>query len=306
MARPIAAPTVLTHTCDPPIDWSAALAYLAPRAIAGVEGVVPDHRYARTARMLGHTGCVVVEARRDERQLVVGAWGGLEPALEHVAASVREMFDLDTDPGPIAAHFAGDPLLAPLVARRPNLRLIGATDGFELAVRAVLGQAVTVRGASLLAARLTGLAAEPLTEALFGLTHLPISPERLAQLSPQRLRSIGITRPRAECLLALARATADGVLPELLTGGPVHDPAAFIQRFTALPGIGPWTAHYVAMRALGWADAFPEDDLGLRKAAGGLTPRGLRDAAERWRPWRAYAACHLWSGVISTSTETVR
>ena len=163
-------------------------------------------------------------------------------------------------------------------------------------MRAVLGQAVTVRGASLLAARLTRLAAEPLAHALSGLTHLPIACEHLARLSPQRLRSIGITRSRAECLLALARATADGGFLELATGGPVHDPAAFIQRFTALPGIGPWTAHYVALRALGWADAFPEDDLGLRKAAGGLSPRQLRDAAERWRPWRAYAACHLWTG----------
>jgi DNA-3-methyladenine glycosylase II len=279
-----------------PIDWSAALTYLAPRATAGVESVTQDHRYARTCRTLGHTGYVVVEARRDGRDVVVGASGGLQPVLEHVAARVRTVFDLDTDPRPIAAHFAGDPLLAPLVARRPNLRLIGALDGFELAVRAVLGQAVTVRGASLLAARLIRLAAEPLADAPFGLTHLPISPEGLAQLSLQGLRGVGITSSRAACLLALARATADGELPELVTGGPVDEPAAFIQRFTALPGIGPWTAQYVAMRALGWADAFPENDLGLRKAAGGLSPRELRDAAERWKPWRAYAACHLWSG----------
>jgi AraC family transcriptional regulator, regulatory protein of adaptative response / DNA-3-methyladenine glycosylase II len=291
MAVPTAAPT--------PIDWAAALAYLAARATAGVESVTQDHRYARTARMLGHTGYVVVAARRDGRDVVIGVSGGLQPVLEQVAARIRKVFDLDTDPRPIAAHFARDPLLAPLVDRRPNLRLIGAMDGFELAVRAVLGQAVTVRAASLMAARLTDLAAEPLPDAPFGLTHLPITPGRLAQVSPQRIRSIGITRSRAECLLELARATADGALPELVTGEPVHSPAAFIQRFTALPGIGPWTAHYVAMRTLGWADAFPEDDLGLRKAAGGLTPCELRDAAERWRPWRAYAACHLWGAITS-------
>jgi len=285
----------VTAAAPMPIEWSAALAYLAPRATAGVESIPQPHRYARTARVLGHTGYVVVEARRDGRDLFVGAWGGLQPVLGQVATRVRSMFDLDTDPRPIAAHFAGDPLLAPLVARRPNLRLIGAMDGFELAVRAVLGQAVTVRAASLLSARLTRLAAEPLADAPFGLTHLPISPEGLARLSPQRLRSIGIPRSRAECLLALARATADGELPELVRGGPIHAPAAFIQRCTALPGIGLWTAQYVAMRALGWADAFPEDDLGLRKAAGGLSSRELRDAAERWRPWRAYAAFHLWS-----------
>ena len=226
------------------------------------------------------------------------------PVVDQVVIRVRRLFDLDTDPRPITAHLAGDRLLAPLVARRPNLRLIGAMDGFELAVRAVLGQAVTVRGASLLAARLTRLVAEPLADAPFGLTHLPISAQRLAGLSPHRLRNIGITRSRAECLLALARATADGELPELVTGAPIDEPAAFIRRFTQLPGIGPWTAHYVAMRALAWSDAFPEGDLGLRQAAGGLSARELRVAAERWRPWRAYAAVYLWS--VTTLTAMTR
>lgn len=229
----------------------------------------------------------------------LGVSGGLRPVLTDVAAGVRRLFDLDTDPGPIVAHLARDPRLAPLVARRPALRLVAAIDGFELAVRAVLGQAVTVGGASLLSARLMRLAAEPLPGAPFQLAWLPISAERLASLEPDRIRTIGITRGRAECLHALARATAAGELPELVTGGPVLDPADFLERFQRLPGIGPWTAHYVAMRALGWPDAFPAGDLGLRSAAGGLSARELQRAAERWRPWRAYGARYLWDSLLS-------
>jgi 3-methyladenine DNA glycosylase/8-oxoguanine DNA glycosylase len=296
---------VLAHITGPPIDWSTALDYLNPRAIVGVEKVEEaSGRYIRAVRVLGHEGHIAVRERNRGRDLVVEISGGLVPIRDQVVIRVRRLFDLDTDPRPIATHLAGDRLLAPLVASRPNLRLIGAMDGFELAVRAVLGQAVTVRGASLLAARLTRLVAEPLADASFGLTHLPISAERLARLSPDRLRSIGITRSRAECLLALARATADGRLPELVTGATIDEPAAFIRRFTELPGIGPWTAHYVALRVLSWSDAFPEADLGLRQAAGGLSARDLRIAAERWRPWRAYAAVHLWS--VTTLTARTR
>ena len=299
MALPTTSPAVLAHTIGPPIDWSRALRYLEPRAISGVETIAEQDRYIRALRMLGHAGHITVREGSGGRHLVVEVSSSLLPILGQVVSRVRRQFDLDTDPGPIAAHLARDPLLAPRVTRRPNLRLIGAADGFELAVRAVLGQGVTVRGASLMAARLSRLAAEPLDDGPSGLTHLPISPDRLAQLSPARLRSIGLTGSRTECLLALAGAVVDGALPELVAGGSAHDPAGFVQRFTALPGIGPWTAHYVAMRALAWADAFPEADLGLRKAAGGLSPSELRATAERWRPWRAYAACHLWSGLIS-------
>jgi AraC family transcriptional regulator, regulatory protein of adaptative response / DNA-3-methyladenine glycosylase II len=299
MALPTMAPAVLPHGSGPPIDWPAALRYLGPRAIAGVEYVAEDARYVRAVRVLGHAGYIVVRERGRGRHLAVEISSGLLPVVDQVMTRVQRLFDLDRDPRPIAAHLARDPLLAPLVARRPTLRLIGAMDGFELAVRAVLGQAVTVRGASLLAARLTRLVAEPLDDGPVPLTHLPMSPERLAQVSPESLRNIGLTRSRTHCLLALARAVIDHELPELVASESAQDPTGFVRRFTALPGIGPWTAHYVALRALGWSDAFPDGDLGLRKAAGGLSPTELRAAAERWRPWRAYAACHLWSGLAS-------
>ncbi len=129
-----------------------------------------------------------------------------------------------------------------------------------------------------------------------GLTRLPVSAERLADASPALISGIGLPRARAECIIALARAAARGELPELASDAACGDPAGFTRRFTAIPGIGAWTAEYVMMRALAWPDAFPEGDIALRRAMGGLSPADLRAAAEPWRPWRAYAALHLWTG----------
>ena len=294
MALPVGLESV-TLPCEPPLDFPAALTYLAPRANYGVEAVTHDGRYGRTVRILGRVGWISVGASTDGGRLTVDLSDDLVPVRAEVAARVRRLFDLDTDPRPIAAHLGRDPRLAGMVARKPHLRLVCAMDGFELAVRAVLGQGVTMRGASLLAARLVALAGKHMSNAPLGLSRLPITADDVARLRPDRLRNIGLTHARAACLLALAHATAAGELPELVTGDASADPAGFIERISRVPGIGPWTAHYVAMRALGWADAFPDADLGLRKAMGGVPARDLRAAAERWRPWRAYAACHLWT-----------
>jgi AraC family transcriptional regulator of adaptative response / DNA-3-methyladenine glycosylase II len=164
-------------------------------------------------------------------------------------------------------------------------------------VRAVLGQQVSVRGASTLAGRVARLLGEPLPDAPAALRYLPFSAERMADASPRMLMDAGLTRARAECLVALGRATADGALPELSGADSVGDPSGFMERFTSLPGIGAWTAEYVAMRALGCPDAFPDSDLGLRKATGETVPARLREMAERWRPWRSYAAQHLWASL---------
>nr|MBA3260341.1 DNA-3-methyladenine glycosylase 2 family protein [Gemmatimonadales bacterium] len=135
------------------------------------------------------------------------------------------------------------------------------------------------------------------------LTRLPVTAERLAEASVASIAGIGLPRSRAVCVAALARAAVDGKLPELAGDGPCLDPAGFAQRLTALPGIGAWTAAYVLMRALRWPDAFPDTDLGLRKAMGGLSPARLRAAAEGWRPWRAYAAQHLWASLGDRDPE---
>ncbi|MBA2457833.1 MAG: DNA-3-methyladenine glycosylase 2 family protein [Gemmatimonadales bacterium] len=288
-----------------PFEWNAMAAYLAARAIPAVEAVTVEDGawYWRTLDLDGCRGYIGVGPLGvDTLRLDVSA--DLLPVLIPLQARVRGLFDLDADPRVIAAHLSRDPVLAPLVARRPGLRVPGAYDGFELALRAVLGQQVSVRGASTLAGRLAQLVGEPLRgvpELLRAhpapLTRLPVSAERLADTGISSVAGIGLPRARAACVVALARAVSSGELPELTGNGGAVDPANFVQRLTALPGIGAWTAAYILMRALRWPDAFPEGDLGLRKAMGGLSPARLRAAAEPWRPWRAYAAQHLWASL---------
>lgn len=292
----------------PPFDWAAIRTYLLARATPGLEAFSDEggDRYWRSVRIQGHSGFVAVGPapglRADTLRLDVSV--ALLPALIPLLARLRHLFDLDADPRAVAAHLGRDRVLAPLIRRRPGLRVAGAVDRFDLALRAVLGQQVTVQGASTLAGRLVRLVAEPLTDVpvlpsgrAVPLTHFPVTAERLADAGESAIAGIGLPRSRAACVSSLARAATSGQLPEL--AGDVHsgDPATFIRRLTALPGIGAWTAAYIAMRALHWPDAFPESDLGLRKAMGGLGPARLRDAAERWRPWRAYAAQHLWASL---------
>jgi AraC family transcriptional regulator of adaptative response / DNA-3-methyladenine glycosylase II len=179
------------------------------------------------------------------------------------------------------------------IAKEPGLRVPGALDGFELAVRAVLGQQVSVRAATTFAGRIARAFGEPIATPHSVLTQLSPSCERIADASVEQLTAHGITRARAATLRALAAACADGRL-QLEPGADVD---AVIEALDELPGIGPWTAHYVAMRALGAADAFPEGDLGLRKALDGISAKELQLRAERWRPYRAYAALHLWNGL---------
>ena len=281
----------------PPLDWGSLLGYLAARATPGIEAVDAGGRYCRSIRLHNYVGYVAVDPPAAGEVLRVELSAALLPVLVPLIARLRRLFDLDADPRAIAEHLGGDPVLGPLVARRQGLRVLGAVDGFELALRAVLGQQVTVRGATTLAGRLARLLAEPLPGAPPALACLPISAERLAGASLASVVGIGLPRARAECVLALARAVAGGGLSELVSDGPAEDPAAFGRRLRNLPGVGAWTAEYVVMRALRWPDAFPEGDIALRKAMGGISSARLRAAAEFWRPWRAYAAQHLWASL---------
>jgi len=283
----------------PPLEWRALLSYLAARATPGIEAVTTDQggRYWRSVRLAGRRGWIVAGRSRRGHTLEVEGSAGLASVINPLIVRLRRLFDLDASPDLIATHLSADARLAPLVAARPGLRKAGTVDGFELAVRAVLGQQVSVRGASTLAGRVARLLGEPLPDAPAALRFLPFSAERMADASARMLMDAGLTRARAECLVALGRATADGALPELSGADSVGDPSGFMERFTSLPGIGAWTAEYVAMRALGCPDAFPDSDLGLRKATGETVPARLREMAERWRPWRSYAAQHLWASL---------
>ncbi len=277
----------------PPLDWSGLLGFLAPRATPGVEAVAAGV-YRRTIAIDKGAGTIEVRAAAGEPHLLMRVRLARPERLLQVVERARRLFDLDADPVPIADHLAGSPELAPLVARRPGLRVPGAWDAFELAVRAVLGQQVTVRGATTLAGRLVRAFGTPLDRAEDGLTHLFPRPEALADAD---LAALGLPRARAATIRALAGAVASGEVVLDASRG-LEDAVA---RLAAVPGIGAWTAHYIAMRALGEPDAFPAADLGLRRAlgngAGRLAPARVAELAEAWRPWRAYAAMHLWAGL---------
>ena len=272
-----------------PFDGSGLIGFFARRAVPGVEEVV-DGAYRRSLRLPGGPavvelapadGCVVVRTRLADRR-------DLEPAL----AACRALLDLDADPAAVGAVLAADPLLAPLVAASPGRRVPGSADGAELAVRAVLGQQVSLAAAATLAGRLVARHGEPLARPLGSVTHLFPSSAALAGAEEE---SLAMPRSRRRALLGLCAALAGGELA--LDRGA--DAAQARRRLLALPGIGPWTAGYVAMRALGDRDAFLATDLGIRRALERLgrdpAPAAAERLAERWRPYRAYAMQYLWA-----------
>jgi AraC family transcriptional regulator of adaptative response / DNA-3-methyladenine glycosylase II len=274
----------------PPYDWAAMLDFLRVRAIAGVESVGAEV-YRRTIGLEGEQGIVTVEPAGGNALRAVIQFPILS-ALPQIIARLRRLFDLSADPDAIAGHLSNDPTLAPLVAARPGLRVPGAWDGFELAVRAVLGQQITVPGAIRLAGKLTASFGAPLHNPQPNLTHVFPEPAALAGAD---LTILGMPRSRALCLSSLAAAAASD--PNIFSAGRSLEGA--IARLRTLPGIGEWTATYIAMRQLREPDAFPAADIGLMRAMAndmGERPRAgeLLARAEPWRPWRAYAAQHLW------------
>lgn len=261
-----------------PFDGAALVAHLGARAVPGIEAVA-EGRYRRSVRTPGGPAVLELAPAADHVRLTV--WGA-DPGA--VAAGCRALFDLDADPAAIAGALGRDSLIGPLVRAAPGRRVPGAVEGAELAVRAVLGQQVTLRAAATLAGRLVAACGEPLAEAVGEVTHLFPEPAAIAALDPAQL---AMPRARARTLLGLTGALADGL---------------DLREASTLPGIGPWTAGYIALRALGDRDVFLASDLGVRKALERLgadsRPRAAARLAERWQPYRAYAMHHLW-GVLS-------
>ena len=279
----------LTLDYRAPFEWAAMLAFLGARATPGVEAIRGD-TYLRTAGVGNHRGWIAITPIPDRCALRAEVSFSLAPALMPLVARLRRLCDLDAQPDRIASQLESDPKLAPRIRARPGLRVPGAFDGFETAARAVLGQQVSVAAATTLAGRVAEAFGDPIETPHPELSRLWPPAERIARERAEALSALGILPSRARTLRQLASAVARG---ELILS-PVADAPATLQRIMDVPGIGPWTAQYVAMRALGWPDAFPESDLGIRQALGGLSPTEVRRRAERWRPWRAYAAMHLW------------
>ncbi len=280
---------------QPPLDFAALLGFLEARAIPGVERV-ESGAWRRAVRVSGFTGVATVRAATDGAPTLELSIGGARrptaAVVEEVARGVRRVFDLDADPAAVAEQLGKDRRLAPLLAARPGLRIAGAFDPFEMAVRGIVGQQISVKGAVTLLGRIAGAHGEPLNDP-GGLTRIFPGPEVLAGVD---LAPHGLTRARAAAVRAIAGALREGALT-LEPAGTLEETVA---RLVALPGIGPWTAQYVAMRALGEKDAFVAGDLGVRKAlARGKELPSVAEVtrrAERWRPYRAYAVMQLWTG----------
>ena len=281
-----------------PYAFDALLEYLAGRATPGVEEV-RDGVYRRTFRLDGETGVLAVRRDAASRCLVMEVPVAARRRLLEIAERVRRVFDVAADPATIASHLGRDPALRRSVRARPGLRVPGAWDPFELCVRAILGQQVSVKAATTLAGRLAQRFGTPI-----GTDGRLLFPDA-ATLADADVASIGMPRSRGDAIRELARRVRDGSLP-LAWGGAADDAVAAL---ASIPGVGTWTAGYVAMRALGMPDAFLEGDLGVRRALeNGRLPTFAETLAraEAWRPWRAYAVMHLWASAAPRPKKEAR
>ena len=269
----------------PPYDWPAVLAFFRARATPGVESA-DERSYRRAIEVDGKSGTIEIAHAASGAALDLEVRFPEPRALLAIVERVRRMFDLGADPGVISGHLSVDPLLGPALEAHPGVRTPGAWDGFEIAVRAILGQQVSVRAATTIAGRIAAMFGTP-TVGDDRLTRLFPPPDRLAAATLERA---GVMPARADTIRRLAREVAAG----RIALGPRADAQPTIAALTSLAGIGDWTAQYIAMRALGEPDAFPSGDLILRRAAGGCTARELERRSAAWRPWRAYAVILLW------------
>ncbi|MCX9156467.1 helix-turn-helix domain-containing protein [Niveibacterium sp. 24ML] len=279
----------------PPFDWPRLLAFLAGRCVPGVEAV-EGGCYRRSVRVefggATHRGWLAITLATGKDAVAVSMSNSLVRVLPAVLAGVRRVCDLSCEPDAVARA------LGPLAADAPGLRVPGAFDGFEMAVRAVLGQQVTVKAAHTLAGRFAAALGEPVETPFADINRLFPAPHWVAQASVDEIASLGIVRQRTAAILSLAREVAAGRLDI----GPAADVDATLGQLQALPGIGRWTAQYIALRALGWPDAWPSGDVALIKSLGVATAREADAAAEAWRPWRGYATLHLWRRLNDPST----
>jgi AraC family transcriptional regulator of adaptative response / DNA-3-methyladenine glycosylase II len=278
---------VLRLAYRPPYDWPHIAHFLSRRALPGVERV-DRHEYARTIAIGDRHAVVTVRPIAGEPALELRVLGAPPAALFAIAATARRVFDLGCDPAGVRAALRHDPLIGRLSSKRPGIRIPGAWDPFECAVRAVLGQQVSLAAGRTFVSRLVDRAGSPAPAGIDGLTRVFPTPGAVASAD---LSNLGLTTGRADTLRALARAVTSGMVDFTRPTEEV------IAALTSLPGIGDWTAQYVALRGLGEPDAFPSADLVLRRQAGGpggLTTAALTGRAEAWRPWRGYAVMLLW------------
>jgi AraC family transcriptional regulator of adaptative response / DNA-3-methyladenine glycosylase II len=288
--------SVLQLSYRPPYDWEGLLRFLAARALSGIEHVT-DRSYARTVQLGKAKGWMRITQAKPQHALLVEFSNTLAPVLPAMLARVRALFDLDARPDVITKLLGKDARLAAAVRANPGLRVPGAFNGFEMGLRAILGQQVTVKAATTIAGRFVHAFGEPMVTPIPELHRLTPVAARVAQASVDDIARHGIIAARARSIIALARAQGSGRL--CLDGAAHHNPDESIRRLAELPGIGPWTANYIAMRAMRWPDAFPKEDIAVRNNLGGVSAKEAEALSQAWRPWRSYAVMHVWSMAAS-------
>lgn len=275
----------------PPYDWDGILSFLRTRALKGVEHVT-DNFYARTVQIGSAKGWIRVTHDKRRHAVVLEFTHALTLALPSLIPRVRALFDLDARPDLIARHLRKDARLADAVRANPGRRVPGAFHGFEMGLRAILGQQVTVAAATTIACRVVEAFGEPLATPFPELNRATPLPARLAAATVDEIARHGVIASRCRSIIALAKAEASGEIS--LDAAAHRDPDESIERLAAIPGIGRWTAHYIAMRALRWPDAFPKEDIAVRNRLGGVTASQAEELSQPWRPWRSYAVMHVW------------
>jgi AraC family transcriptional regulator, regulatory protein of adaptative response / DNA-3-methyladenine glycosylase II len=275
----------------PPYDWEGVLQFLAGRELKGIEWVT-DASYARTVRLGDFRGWIRVSHLKQKSSLLLEFTHSLTPVLPALLTRVRDLFDLNARPDVISGHLSQDKRLAELVKQTPGMRVPGAFNGFELGLRAIIGQQVTVKSATTIGCRVAEAFGERIVTPHAELSRLTPTPARLAKATVDDISRLGIVSMRSRSIIALAQAQVLGEMA--LDGGIHHKPDDAIRRMVELPGIGQWTAHYIAMRALRWPDAFPKEDIVVRNRLGGVSAKEAEEMSQSWRPWRSYAVMHLW------------
>lgn len=275
-----------------PFDWEAMLEFLSARLIRDVEWV-EGASYLRTVRIGEYMGWIRVSNEARRSGLLVEFTHSLSAVLPALLGRLRQLFDLSAHPDRIAKHLGKDVRLRDSVSRHPGLRVPGAFDGFEMAVRAILGQQVTVKAATTLAGRYAAAFGDKIGTPFPALSRLSPQAGRVAEAEIGDIAKLGIVSARSASILAMARAFDEGSLR--LESGPDHE--ADVEKLVQLPGIGHWTAQYIAMRALRWPDAFPKEDIAVRNNLGGVSAKQAEELSVPWRPWRSYAVMHIWKSL---------
>lgn len=274
----------------PPYDWDRMLIFLAARMIKEVEHVTGSY-YARTVRIGKYKGWIKVTHAPQKNGLLVELTSSLTPVLPVLLSRLRHLFDLSARPDKINAQLKTDKRLQQSISKNPGLRVPGAFDRFEMAIRAILGQQITVKAATTLATRFAQAFGEKIKTPIPELSLLSPLPEQIVKASINDIAKLGIIRNRVNGIHAFTQAFLSRKIP--LNVGT--DPEELIKDLVMLPGIGHWTAQYISMRALHWPDAFPKEDIAVRNKLGNINAKQAEERSQVWRPWRSYAVMHIWN-----------